>query len=73
MQCNESIPKGELRVAVEREVDTGSFVTKGAGYLHPACALEHVGEEADGFLAKLKANSNLEGADLDALKAELAA
>jgi len=72
MQCNESIPKGELRVAVEREVDTGSFVTKGAGYLHPACALEHVAESKDDFFKKLKANSSsLEKGDLDALEQAL--
>ena len=73
MQCNESIPKGELRVAVEREVDTGSFVAKSAGYLHPACAVEHTKEDAEALFTKLKANSgNLEAGDLDALKAELA-
>lgn len=72
MVCNEAIGKGELRVAVEREVDTGSFVTRGTGYLHPACSLEHVGEEAASFFEKLKANSgNLEPADLEALRAEL--
>ena len=38
MQCEESIEKGTFRVAVEREVDTGTFVTRGAGYLHPAPA-----------------------------------
>jgi hypothetical protein len=35
--CREPIAKGSVRVAVEREIDTGSFTTKGAGYLHPAC------------------------------------
>lgn len=37
IHCSEAIAKGSVRIAVEREVDTGSFVTKGAGYLHPAC------------------------------------
>jgi poly [ADP-ribose] polymerase len=74
MVCSEAIAKGELRVAVEREVDTGSFVTKGAGYLHPACSLEHVGEDIETFFGKLKASSgNLDAADLDTLKAELEA
>ena len=45
MQCEENIEKGQLRVAVEREVDTGTFVTKGAGYLHVGCAIEHTGDE----------------------------
>lgn len=72
MQCSEAIPKGELRIAVEREVDTGAFVTKGAGYLHPACALEHVAESQESFLEKLKKNSSsLEPADLELVKTEL--
>ena len=58
MQCEETIEKGQLRVAVEREVDTGSFVTKGAGYLHVACAIEHTGD--DELAAKVLENSNLE-------------
>lgn len=72
MVCSESIPKGELRVAVEREVDTGSFMTKGAGYLHPACAMEHVEEDVEEFFKKVKDHSpGLEPADLEALKSEL--
>ncbi len=72
MQCNNAIAKGELRVAVEREVDTGSFVTKSAGYLHPACALAHTGEEAGPFFDKLKeSSSSLEPGDLETLKSEL--
>lgn len=74
MVCSEPIPKGELRVAVEREVDTGSFVTKGAGYLHPACALAHVGETLESFLPKLTSHSpGLQTGDLDTLKSELSA
>jgi len=74
MVCSEAIPKGELRVAVERELDTGSFVTRSAGYLHPGCSLEHVGETADAFFQKLKPNSSsLEASDLEALKSELEA
>ncbi len=44
MQCEQMIEKGQLRVAVEREVDTGTFVSKSAGYLHVGCAVEHSGE-----------------------------
>lgn len=44
MQCDEAIEKGALRVAIEREVDTGSFMRKGPGYLHVGCALEHTGD-----------------------------
>lgn len=38
MVCDVAIEKGSYRVAVEREVDTGTFVTKGPGYMHPQCA-----------------------------------
>lgn len=72
MVCSESIPKGELRVAVEREVDTGSFVAKSAGYLHPACTLEHVAEDMEALFKKIKDHSpGLEKADLDTLKSEM--
>jgi poly [ADP-ribose] polymerase len=40
--CGEAIPKGALRVAIEREIERGMSVTKGAGYLHPACAAAYV-------------------------------
>ncbi len=66
MQCEELIEKGSLRVAVEREVDTGSFVRKGPGYLHTACAAEHTGDEE--LLAKIKKNCpELTATDLDEL------
>ena len=38
MQCEEPIAKDTFRVAVEREIDTGAMVTRGAGYLHPRSA-----------------------------------
>lgn len=70
MECDEKIEKGALRVAVEREVDTGSFVTKGAGYLHPGCAVAHT-DDPD-LPSKLKDNSiHLDEAQLAALAAEL--
>ena len=62
MQCEESIPKDSWRVAVEREVDTGSFTTRGAGYLHPKCVaenLENVGGDMDEFIAGVKKNSRI--------------
>ncbi len=68
--CEEPIAKGELRVAIEREVDAGSFARKSAGYLHPACAPAEV--EHDDLLGALKKNSvSLAAADLTALEAEL--
>lgn len=72
MVCDESIDKGELRIAVEREVDTGSFVTRGAGYLHPACASGSEHAEDPEFMAKVRQNSvSLSPADLAAIEADL--
>lgn len=55
MACESNIDKDTLRVAVEREVDTGTFKTKGAGYLHPMCAADFTGDEE--MFEKVKANS----------------
>ncbi|MCO5168965.1 MAG: PARP-type zinc finger-containing protein [Planctomycetes bacterium] len=73
MVCEAPIAKGELRVAVEREVDTGSFVSRGAGYLHPACAKEHAEADPD-LLDGVRQNSvSLAPADLEAIAAALGA
>ncbi|MBK7858044.1 MAG: hypothetical protein IPJ65_05345 [Archangiaceae bacterium] len=55
MQCDEPIAKGEWRIAVEREVDTGTFSRSGPGYLHPRCARQNTGDEE--LLTKVKLNS----------------
>lgn len=55
MQCDEAIEKGALRVVVERDVDTGTFVRKGPGYLHAACAKDYTGEAA--LLEQVKKNT----------------
>lgn len=55
MACQESIAKDTLRVAIEREVDTGMFKTKGPGYLHPMCAADFTGDK--GMFPKVKENS----------------
>lgn len=66
LQCGEAIEKSALRVAIEREVDTGSFVRKGPGYLHATCAKEHTGEAE--LLAQVKKNTpELTPADVDEL------
>lgn len=71
MQCDEAIEKGALRVAIEREVDTGSFVRKGPGYLHATCAKEHTGDAE--LLEKVKKNTpELTPADIDELTKALA-
>lgn len=35
--CGKKMEKGEIRIAVEREIDAGGFSRMGAGYLHPQC------------------------------------
>ncbi len=76
IQCGEPIAKGALRVAIEREIDTGAMVTKGAGYMHPACAKANQ-FEIEGGLAELVAgvrvNSRLPDADLAAAVAAIEA
>jgi hypothetical protein len=74
MQCEEPIAKDSFRVAVEREIDTGSMVTRGAGYLHPTCVdgnLENTGGSKEELLTGIRANSRLAGNDLDAVIAEI--
>jgi len=73
--CGETLPKGALRVAVERDIERGMTVTKGAGYLHPACAaafVEEHGSTHDKLTEGLRANTrSLSEADLEALFAEV--
>ncbi len=74
MQCEEPIEKASFRVAVEREVDTGSFQTRGAGYLHPKCVaenLENTGGSLEDLLAAVKKNSRLPEPELEAALGEI--
>lgn len=72
MSCEESIAKGDLRIAVEREVDTGSFVTKSAGFLHLSCASMFVGDPD--LLDDVKAHSRgLSAEDVAEIEEALAA
>jgi poly [ADP-ribose] polymerase len=74
MQCGETIEKGGFRVAVEREVDTGGFMRRTPGYLHPKCVaenLENTGGELSEFVEQVKANSRVDQKDLDAVLAEV--
>jgi hypothetical protein len=74
MQCEEAIEKGSVRIVVEREVDTGSFVTRSAGYMHPKCVaenLENVGGSVDDFVASLRTNSRIPPSELDAAIAQI--
>jgi poly [ADP-ribose] polymerase len=68
LECGEAIPKGALRVAIERDIERGMTTTKGAGYLHPACAAAYVesqGSTHDELTAAIQANTrDLSEADL---------
>lgn len=74
IQCSQSIDKDSLRVAIEREIDTGAMVTKGAGYLHPACVAAYAeaqGADKDELIAGIRQNSRLVPADLDTVIADI--
>jgi poly [ADP-ribose] polymerase len=73
--CSEPIAKDAIRVAFEREIDRGGMVTKGAGYLHPACAAGYVEGQGSTHAAltdALKTNTrSLSEEDLAKLFAEV--
>ncbi len=74
MQCSEAIEKDSVRVAVEREIETGAMVQRSAGYMHPKCVaayLEAHGGDKGALVEGLKANSRLVPADLDGAIAEI--
>jgi len=76
IQCGEPIEKDSIRIAVEREIDTGAMVTKGARYMHPRCVaanLEAEGGEVsrDDLVEGVRANSRLAPGDLDAAISEI--
>jgi poly [ADP-ribose] polymerase len=66
-QCGESIEKGSLRVAVERDIEAGGMPTKGAGYMHPKCVKANQFETDGGLaaiVADVRVNSRLPAAEL---------
>ena len=76
LECEETLEKGKLRVAIEREVDTGSFMTKGSGYLHAACTEAYLGKtegspSLEEFIQLLRKNSRLPAEELDAALSEM--
>jgi poly [ADP-ribose] polymerase len=74
LACGEAILKGALRVAIERDLERGMTVTKGAGYLHTTCAAAYVEEQGgthEKLTTELRANPRLSDADVDALFAEV--
>lgn len=42
LECDSKIPKDAVRIAVAREIDTGSFAATRPGYLHVQCADAYV-------------------------------
>lgn len=73
--CGEAITKDALRVAVERDIERGMTTTKGAGYLHPACAAAYAeanGSDHETLTAGIRANSRgLSAEDLERVLAEV--
>lgn len=73
--CSEGIAKGEIRVAVERDIERGMTMTKGAGYLHPKCAAAYVeqnGGTHDDLTKGLQANTrDLSEAEMGKLFSEV--
>lgn len=75
MVCGEKLEKGTLRVAVEREVEAPMGMVRGAGYLHPGCALgwaEEQGEDPEAFTEQVLGNSELGDAERATLEAAFA-
>jgi hypothetical protein len=66
IECNETIEKESWRVAIEREIDTGTITRAGAGYLHPACTEAHAGDVWDA----VRENSGLSDAEFQELRGE---
>ncbi len=74
IQCSQPIEKDSIRIAIEREIDTGAMVTKGAGYMHPKCVAAYVdanGGDKDDLVEGVRANSRLAAADLDSVIADI--
>ena len=74
MQCGQAIDKGAFRVAVERELEIGTGMQRGAGYLHPQCVaanLENIGGSADELIEGVRANSRIPEDELDGVIADI--
>ena len=71
MHCHEPIEKGEVRIAIERPVDSYMGAAS-PGYLHPRCAQAHT--KSEGLVAALEANTvALSGEELAPALAEVGA
>lgn len=74
LQCEEAIAKGTTRVVVEREVDTGGFMRRSAGYLHAKCVaanLENTGGELGEFVEQVRANSRIPEEEIEKVIGEI--
>jgi hypothetical protein len=80
--CDETIKKGELRLAFERVFESPMGPTKGAAYTHPKCLARYLererergGEstERDAVLRAVSANSKLGADDLATVEREAGA
>jgi hypothetical protein len=74
MLCEQPIEKAAFRVAVERELELGANVTRGAGYLHPRCVAENLANtvgSVDDLIEGLRANSRLPEGELDGIIADI--
>ena len=63
LHCREPIEKAAWRIATEREVEAGSMLRPGPGYLHPKCAGDYL-DETDLMSALSKNSRGLSDADL---------
>lgn len=69
IECREPIAQGSVRVAIERELETGAMVTRGAGYLHPSCVrtwAEKAQNDLHELVEGVRTNSRLTEGDLAA-------
>ena len=69
--CSDKIAKGELRIAIEREVDAGGFSRRSAGYMHTQCASQ-CDELPDDAMEEIRQNSpQLDPGELDQVESAL--
>jgi hypothetical protein len=75
--CDETIGKGELRVAFERVFEGPMGAQKGAAYTHPICTARYLerekeqgreGPDRDALAALLKQNSQLDADDAETVR-----
>ena len=69
--CEDKIEKGALRVAIEREVDAGGFMRRGAGYMHLGCVTSY-DDIPDDIVELVRENSpQLDPEELDEIESAI--